>query len=319
MNYSKSYLHSLLLQRPFLDANLEKVLRLSSILDDLFTDPRFSSKLVLKGGTAIALCFSGLKRLSVDIDLDYVGSLDPNLAFQDRSEILSKMENHLIDEGYRPIPAHHESYALSSRAFAYQNSSRNNDIIKIEINFLDRVHLFPSVQRTFSLFGQEHHVMVLSPEELFGSKIAALFDRTKPRDLYDLWQLTLNPKGTDSAKLRLCSLFCLVLDDVFFEPQSLLSRLDTLTYADIRSELKPVLSKDDPFVLDTARSEVKAFLSSLLTLNEKERAFLFSARQGNFDFSLLTEDKGVEERMKDHPLIKWKIAQRKAPRFPNGH
>ena len=55
---------------------LEKVLRLLDPLQEIAKDQVLSDRLVLKGGTALNLFHLGLDRLSVDIDLNYVGALD---------------------------------------------------------------------------------------------------------------------------------------------------------------------------------------------------------------------------------------------------
>ncbi len=52
---------------------LERVLRLIDILEFINEDEYLKGKLALKGGTAINLTFYDYLRLSVDIDLDYVG------------------------------------------------------------------------------------------------------------------------------------------------------------------------------------------------------------------------------------------------------
>lgn len=54
----------------FIKDNVEKVMRLIDILEGIFTS-KWKDKLVLKGGTAINIFYSGMPRLSVDIDLDY--------------------------------------------------------------------------------------------------------------------------------------------------------------------------------------------------------------------------------------------------------
>ncbi len=56
----------------FLKDNVEKSLRLIDILEDVFSS-KWKDKLVLKGGTAINMFFANMPRLSVDIDLDYIG------------------------------------------------------------------------------------------------------------------------------------------------------------------------------------------------------------------------------------------------------
>src|SRR3546814_112450 len=55
---------------------LEKVLRLLDLLQEIARDPVLSERLVLKGGTALNVFHLGLDRLSVDIDLNYIGALD---------------------------------------------------------------------------------------------------------------------------------------------------------------------------------------------------------------------------------------------------
>lgn len=54
----------------FIGSNLEKVIRLLDVLNFVFSKSTFKDKFVLKGGTAINLVYTDLKRLSVDIDLE---------------------------------------------------------------------------------------------------------------------------------------------------------------------------------------------------------------------------------------------------------
>ena len=52
------------------------MLRLLELLDEIAPDPVLSRRLALKGGTALNVFYLDLDRLSVDIDLNYVGALD---------------------------------------------------------------------------------------------------------------------------------------------------------------------------------------------------------------------------------------------------
>jgi predicted nucleotidyltransferase component of viral defense system len=305
MPYSKSYLQSLVLANPFIEANVEKVLRLGEILSFLFHDPRLQGKLVLKGGTALNLCYAPLPRLSLDIDLDYIGSVDAATTRRERSEILQLIADVLMRMGYAPSPRSRGYYALSSQVFAYQNAMRNKDVLKIEINFMDRVHLEAIQEKNVILFGKPLKVETLQKEELYGSKIAALIDRHKPRDLYDVNYAIVHHNLGDEDKLKTAIVFYLAMDGLFEFPSSALAGIDSFTYSDIRAELKPVLAKDDDFELDEARSRVKSYLSSL-TLSPKEQAFLLSAKRKEFDFSLLSSDSGFIQRMNQHPWVLWK-------------
>jgi predicted nucleotidyltransferase component of viral defense system len=67
---------------------LEKVIRLRQLLIEFRKHPFLRERLVLKGGTAVNLFYLELSRLSVDIDLNYIGQLDREEMQRERSEIV---------------------------------------------------------------------------------------------------------------------------------------------------------------------------------------------------------------------------------------
>jgi predicted nucleotidyltransferase component of viral defense system len=71
----------------FVRDTLEKVFRLTEILRFMDSDPLLSSRLALKGGTAINLAVFNLPRLSVDIDLDYTQDNSLDDMMKDRETI----------------------------------------------------------------------------------------------------------------------------------------------------------------------------------------------------------------------------------------
>ena len=54
---------------------LEKALRLLALLDAIRSHPFLGPRVALKGGTALNLFVFDVPRLSIDIDLDYIGSV----------------------------------------------------------------------------------------------------------------------------------------------------------------------------------------------------------------------------------------------------
>jgi predicted nucleotidyltransferase component of viral defense system len=61
----------------FEPATYEKVVRLLTLLDRITVDADLGPYFVLKGGTALNLfVFDDIPRLSVDIDLNYIGASD---------------------------------------------------------------------------------------------------------------------------------------------------------------------------------------------------------------------------------------------------
>ena len=60
----------------FRPESLGKVIRLVSLLNEIFRHEDLRERLVLKGGTALNLFLFEVPRLSVDIDPNYIGSAD---------------------------------------------------------------------------------------------------------------------------------------------------------------------------------------------------------------------------------------------------
>ena len=88
---------------------MEKVWHLMAILDGISVHPFLKDRLVLKGGTALNLFFFDLPRLSVDIDLNYVGKLDRQEMLLERPEVEKALEAVFLREGLsiRRIPEKH--------------------------------------------------------------------------------------------------------------------------------------------------------------------------------------------------------------------
>ncbi len=63
---------------------LEKVIYLIHLLNRFTEDPFLKNKFVLKGGTALNLFCFDYPRLSVDIDINYIGSSDREIMLQVR-------------------------------------------------------------------------------------------------------------------------------------------------------------------------------------------------------------------------------------------
>ena len=116
---------------------LERVLRLIDVLEFINTDTFLKNKLALKVGTAINLTFFDYLRLSVDIDLHYVGSDDREQMIIDKSIIETKILNYMQESNmqYRSDKTK-KTHALDSFVFNYSNLFNAIDMIKVEINYM---------------------------------------------------------------------------------------------------------------------------------------------------------------------------------------
>lgn len=92
MKYSREQLTNIAQDSGFRAEILEKVLLLMDLLVAFSEDHILKKNIVLKGGTALNLFYLNLPRLSVDIDLNYIGEIKPelltdNLDFQEKVKL----------------------------------------------------------------------------------------------------------------------------------------------------------------------------------------------------------------------------------------
>ena len=182
---------------------LEKVIRLRQLLIEFRKHPFLRERLVLKGGTAVNLFYLELARLSVDIDLNYIGQLGREEMQRERPDIVKAAEQISKSLGYK-VQRSADDYALNEWFLTYQNHAGSFDQIQIEINFLMRAcALSPQLRQAISI-GDEAacEFPVLAIEELFAGKIRAMIDRQHPRDLYDLFRFRKANLSYDSELMR---------------------------------------------------------------------------------------------------------------------
>lgn len=307
MKYIRENISKYAKETGYIANNLEKVIRLMDVLQFFFNQSQFKDSLILKGGTAINLVDTNLRRLSVDIDLDYCASLDKETTLKDRALIEAELDNFMLHEEYQISPKSRSSYALLSKIYIYRSSSGNTDTIKVDINFMDRVHLYPLRSSTVSYF--DHQVTVKTPsiEELFAMKINALIDRSKPRDLYDAMFLVEHLDLFNQDLLRKAVIFYLSINNTYDINDDSFSRINTVSYWKVRVELQPMLKKGECFAFEQAKDKVTAFLKELLVLSDSEKQYLSEFSKSHFEPSLLF-DESISSMIKEHPMAKWRIA-----------
>ena len=100
------------------------------------------------------------------------------------SEIKIIME----DEGYQLAANSRFSHSLDAFHYQYLNSGGNRDMIKIELNYSLRAHIFEPVYRPIltDAFDGTMDLLTVHPLEIFAAKANALLSRAAARDLYDV-------------------------------------------------------------------------------------------------------------------------------------
>lgn len=313
--YNKNDLDLLAVNTDFLRDNLEKVLRLSDILQYMNANPLLFSHLALKGGTAINLVVFNLPRLSVDIDLDFTKHCLRDEMFVLRKQINSDILKYMTSQGYQLNPSSKNPHSLDSWVFYYLNSSGNKDNIKIEINYSMRNHVFEPIEKEVYMesLSLHLHVRTLTNLELFGSKIKALIERTAARDLYDVYNMIQENVFVKSEYdlLRKCVVFYAAITQNQIDKDFNISAIEVFDYHQIKRELIPLLRKRNSFDLESAKSVTIRFIRELMILTVKEREFLDRFVEGEYLPELLFDDQGILDRIQFHPMALWMIRNAK--------
>lgn len=292
----------------FTATNVEKAIRLCSILDDLSTMESFMGKLALKGGTAINLVLiPGLPRLSVDLDLDLAIDCSKEKMLQLRQQLDESLSAYCIEQGYTLDKR--ENYSLCSYELLYDTVTGSRDKIKLDINYLARCHVFdPMVSSISHPFFNDIHINVfhLQAVEIFGSKMGAFFERTKPRDLYDLYSLSqsgLMLSGEERNLLRKCAVFYSTIGND--SQENWLGRdidqLAQMNFSKIRSQLLPMLRiKAGAYPKAKIEGAVVDFVKVVMQLDENDKDFVEKFQFGEYRPELLfgTQMKHLEH----HPV-----------------
>ena len=308
--YTKAELAVLAGERNFIRDTLEKVLRLSEILDYLNSNPLTKEYLVLKGGTAINLTVFSLPRLSVDIDLDFSQNVSREEMLALRERLREDIKIYMSTQGYAISPRSKAFHSLDSFVFTYTNLGGMNDNIKIEINYSLRAHIFMPILRQMSVpeWNGGNFIATLPPMELFAAKINALIGRAAARDLYDIHNMLRFGLFDESELplLRKCIIFYTAISQDEVPEEYDFTRLNAITSRKIKAELLPVIQKGAFFDLPKAKEEVAEFLQDLLTLEPNERRFLELFKVGTYAPELLFDDEAILSRIKEHPMALWK-------------
>jgi len=317
MRYDKLVLARQAKELGFQRDTLEKALRLVEVLKFFEADPLLSTRLALKGGTAINLIMFKLPRLSVDIDLDYAINNSKDEMLAEREQIIDVLKKYMAMKGYVLSDKSKFAYALDSFVFVYVNSAGVRDNIKVEINYSLRCHVLPLVSCSvegLGGLGGGVRVLCVAPVEIFASKIVALLSRTAARDLYDVNNVLVRSVFGEAAQelVRKCVVFYLAISgDVQFElfvVEDVVKRVYGLSWHQISRELQPVLCKSEAFDLEAAQERVGQYLTELLVLNADEHKFLDSFKNKVYCPETVFSDE-ILERISLHPMARWRTRE----------
>lgn len=291
---------------------IEKVFHLLNLLNTLNSHPFLKGKLALKGGSALNLFIFNMPRMSVDIDLNYIGAIEREKMLADRSKIEKAVHAVFSREGFtvRRVPAEH---AGGKWRLNYRSIIGPSGNLEVDLNFMFRQPLW-EVQTIDSKFlgeFQATNIPVLDIHELAAGKLAALFARRQARDLFDVHQLLCSNK---LYRNRLRTAFfvygasnrkdwrTISLKDIEFDQEELKRTLIPVLHGDYLYG-----GEDMSMFVQRLMSECRKKLSVVFPPSPKEVAFLDRIlTEGVIEPALLSSDADVKSRIMQHPMLLWK-------------
>jgi predicted nucleotidyltransferase component of viral defense system len=294
-----------------------------NLLEGFNRHPFLKGRLALKGGTALNLFLFDVPRLSVDIDLNYIGAADRDTMMAERPKVEQAIQAVCSREGMNitRVPTDHAGGKWRLR---YESALGVGGNLEVDLNFMFRVPLWTVTSRSATVGSYSAtQIPVLDLHELAAGKLAALLSRRASRDLFDAHQL-LTHGDLDRTKLRLGFVLygamnrkdwrTVAIDDVGYD------------HRELKNELIPVI-RPEPLAKwkagDRAESmidECRERLGAVLPMAANEIAFLDRILDhGEIKPELLTANMEMSKRISAHPLLQWKALnarQRQSQRDP---
>ena len=284
----------------------EQAYRLAHLLGEIGANRWLNSRLALKGGTCINLFHADLPRLSVDMDLNYIGSVARDAMLEEKPVIMDAVRDLVREHGYVPEDIR-TSYAGWTVKFVYESVRDSRTSIKADINFLNRVPLFgvESLPIPDILGLGTIKAPCLAVDEVYGGKLKALAVRGEPRDVFDAALLFSGGIDHDIGPLRKAFLFYGFMDDASLSTVDLNS-IGRLRPREYEQRLYPVLRHGDrPDPQDLA-DQVIPTMEAMLDLTEDELAFGKALEAGEYLPGLLFGDVHVSSDISIHPAAEWR-------------
>jgi hypothetical protein len=254
----------------------------------------------LKGGTAINLFLLDLPRLSVDIDLTYLGTEDHAAAQIEIDRALRRIRNRLA--GGPAAFAVQLGAADSATGLVDTLAVKRGGMdVKIEVNPVLRGALSRPELRDIRPAAEEHfgfiRARVLAFEDVYAGKLVAALDRQHPRDLFDVKLLFDNAGITDDL-FRAFLVYLVghkgsIAQTIDPRPKDLAPLLDR----QLRNMVIGAVTLDE--LIETRARLLREIHSRL---GDDERRFLVSVKRMAPEWELV----GLQAAA-DLPAVRWKL------------
>ena len=249
--------------------------RLVHALQAIYADPFLCDRLYLKGGTALnKLYLPGPNRLSVDLDFNAVGPRERVL--RERTQISQTVMRALerqdsdYDFTYR---WRYEQASVYARFLPLSGAARQR--LKVEISFIERFAILGREERTLLIvpFDEPLVINTYHLEELTSTKLRALHDRRKGRDIYDLFRIT--DFDLNRAAMRKMVLYYFYRANKVFHYPTFVGNVERkMAERGFRDDVQGLIRRGSALDWQAACEQVLNYFAFLSELDDRDRLFL---------------------------------------------
>jgi predicted nucleotidyltransferase component of viral defense system len=241
------------------DYQVEQDLIICRALIDLYNNPEISNHFSFRGGTALyKLYVTPPARYSEDIDLVQI-SPGPI------GEMINEIRRSLSWLGEPTRKLTERSAKLVYKFQACDNTSKK---LKIEINTTEHFHVLGIKEKLFSIenpwYSGEAVIQTYEINELIGTKLRALYQRRKGRDLFDLWVVlnmnVVDPQIVIQVLLKHYENQNMPMSKKLFER----NLTEKIKFSDFKEDVLALLSHSSLYSFDEAYSLVHQEFISLI-------------------------------------------------------
>lgn len=218
-------------------AMVEQDLVICHALVCLYSDPIIQDTLVFRGGTALNMLFiKPASRYSEDIHF-----------VQKRPEPIGATLDKIREllEPWLGEPKRKITERSAKLIYRYQDINGNPAKLKIEINTTEHFQVLPLRIEPFSMesewFNGQCEIITYELEELMATKLRALYQRKKGRDLFDMWYIFSQELANLTQVIEIFQKYC-AQDKIIITKTLFLQNMELKrTYIDFQTDMHLLL------------------------------------------------------------------------------
>jgi predicted nucleotidyltransferase component of viral defense system len=240
---------------------VEQDMVISRALIELYSSSNIKEKLVFRGGTALNKLFMNpAARYSEDIDLVQIQS-EP---IGDIIDCIRDILKPWLGEPKRKLTERSAKLIYSYTAVGGLPAK-----LKIEINTTEHIKVLPLQSIHFSLnsnwFSGSCEISVYVIEELLATKLRALYQRRKGRDLFDLWYILKDSSISIEKIIEIFNVYCRINNTSISRDMFLENLNQKRQHQDFLNDMNVLLPKHVQWNFEVAYSFVITNIINKLT------------------------------------------------------